>query len=136
SPSNTRMARPVWKNSAPIMMNMGTGPSVKVVISAVELSTICVNAGVPPMKIRAPMMLVVMKVNATGTPIAMKKMTIPIRVARAQYHSIGLHAVPLDQSGRVHVVDAHEVSQELDGQHQKAQRHRKVERPLRHVDAA
>ena len=40
-PSNTRIARPVWKNSEPIMMNIGTGPRVNRLIRTVEFSTTC-----------------------------------------------------------------------------------------------
>ena len=76
------------------MMNMGTGPSVKRVMSEVELSTICVHPAMSPMKIRTPTMLVVMKVRATGTPIAMRNITIPISVRRAQYHSISMGQTP------------------------------------------
>ena len=72
------------------MMNMGTGPRVKRVIGEVELSTIWVQPARSPMKISTPMMLTVMKVSATGTPIAMKNITRPISTARAQYHSISM----------------------------------------------
>jgi hypothetical protein len=76
------------------MMNIGTGPSVKRVSSDVELSTICVQATQSPMKIRAPMMFAVMNVMATGTPIAMKNITMPIKIASAQYHSISMGYTP------------------------------------------
>ncbi len=72
------------------MMNIGTGPSVKRVSRDVELSTICVQAAQSPMKSSAPMMFAVINVMATGMPIAMKNITMPMRVASAQYHSISM----------------------------------------------
>ena len=85
------MASPVWKNNEPIMMNMGTGPNVKVVISAVELSTAVASPENPPMKIRVPTMLVVMKVIATGMPHIIRTTTMPTKIMKAQYHSMPRH---------------------------------------------
>ena len=43
----------------------------------------------PPMKINAPMRLVVMKAKATGRPSAMKPITMKMSRKRAVYHSMG-----------------------------------------------
>ena len=67
---------------------MGTGPSVKVVISAVELSTTWINPSIPPMNNNEPTMLVATKVSATGTPIIIRTITMPTKNVKAQYHSM------------------------------------------------
>ena len=87
SPSKTLIASPVWKNSEPIMMNMGTGPSVNRLMSSVELSATWIKPAVPE-KMMIARKLVAMNENATGTPSAMKNITMPSSRAKAQYHSM------------------------------------------------
>ena len=81
------MASPVWKNSEPIMMNIGTGPRMNRVISWVELSATWISPEMSA-KIAMAMKLVAMNANATGTPSAMKEITMPSSRAKAQYHSM------------------------------------------------
>ena len=88
SASNTRIASPVWKNSAPIRMNIGMGESVKVVISCGALSAIWIRFDQPFANTNMPITLAIRKVNATGKPSAIPATTQPRRTAPASYHSM------------------------------------------------
>ena len=69
------------------MMNMGTGPRVNRLMSSVELSATWIIPEVPA-KMMIAIKLVAMNENATGTPSAMKNITMPNSRAKAQYHSM------------------------------------------------
>ena len=67
-------------------MNRGTGASANRVSTAVELSTTCTNPA-PPMKTKLPIRLAITKERATGTPSAIRAITIPSKKNPAVYHS-------------------------------------------------
>src|SRR5262245_54013017 len=123
--SMARMASPVWKSTSPISTKNGMGVSEKLAIDATPLRTICTSPAWPPSQSHAPITLMPRNANATGSEAARSTLRTPNRTTAAMGQ--GMAAAPLP-GGRGRPEEA---PAELDGEEREADRHRRVQPPLR-----
>ena len=127
------MATPVWKSTSPISTKNGMGVSEKLAIDATPLRIIWTSPASPPSQTHAPTTLMARNAKAAGRPTARSTDRTPNRTVAASHQTMAGDERAAQACGPLpsRAPAEEPAPHELDGEEGEADRHRRVQPPLR-----